>query len=377
MNKLIRKPFPLVVKTFEGLEPILAEEMRKLGATHIRKLQRAVRGEGDVLTLYRLNLMSRTALKVLIQVAEFELRDKGDLYDVARRIAWEEFISPEQSLLIESMVQSRFFESQQDAQREVRDAINDRFRQFSDAWPKVDYDKPDLRIQLLVNQNKALIQIDTSGLSLHRRGYREDVAEVAPLNELVAAATLLYLDYDGRQPLILPPGTPETLVAEAALIARHLAPGLCGREFAVQQWKSFDKPVWNTVKAQVQERSKTGNGSIQVIEPDATRAERLMKVLKATHCADAVQILRMGWNEYTAPVQGGMLLVPPTGTGGFPATFADVDARFTGKPVAVLTSLEEVPSKLSPVPERRWELYQGKAGYLLARYDSSLRVPGF
>lgn len=354
MKALIRNQYTLVAKTFGGLEPLLAEEMRKCGIANIKISQRAVRGEGDILALYRLNLQARTALKVLLHLSEGAIRHPNDLYHEASNIDWTELIQGEQSILVETHVQSKLFETPQAAAVEVKDAILDRFKRVKSKYPRVDLDHPDLRINLHINQFRSMIQADTSGASLHRRGYRKS-EEAALLNELIAAAQVMLTGWDARFPLVIGPGAADTLIVEAALIARRQAPNLERKSFDLLKWKTFDRAVWNTVRMQAQAQVRQARDTVHVLDSTPQNREAAEAGLAYYQAGESVKFLPENLHQYQPNPLGGVLILPYKEREDIPGRVL-VDARY-GKWQIFIFAPREL--HFSRPADRHWRLFQG------------------
>lgn len=237
----------LAVKTFEGLEEILAEEIKNLGGTNIEIGRRAVSFSGSKELVYKANLHLRTALRILINVHQFKAETDQKLYERTRDINWLEIISPEMTFAIDSIVSdSNVFRHSNYASLRVKDAIVDQIREKVGIRPNIDSENPDVRINLLVKGERCTLSLDTSGKSLHRRGYRKS-GGLAPLNEILAAGMVLLSGWDKKTPFFNPMCGSSTILIEAAMIAANMAPGL-KRKFGFMTWKNFDRDLWKKIK---------------------------------------------------------------------------------------------------------------------------------
>ncbi|GAB4330017.1 MAG: THUMP domain-containing protein [Flammeovirgaceae bacterium] len=245
--------FKMVAKTFFGMEQILAEELKKIGAENIEIQKRAVSFEGTQSTLYQSNLWLRTAIKVLKPIHFFKVKNEKELYDEVQKIAWEQLLSWSDTFSVESTISNHpNITHSHYATLKVKDAIVDYFREKVGRRPSVNVENPQLRIHLHISGENGDISLDSSGEVLQRRGYRQEQLE-APLNESLAAALVMYSNWDGVSPLIDPFCGSGTILIEAALIAKNYAPGLLRKEnFAFQKWRDFDRALWRKTIAEAE-----------------------------------------------------------------------------------------------------------------------------
>jgi len=238
--------FLLVAKTMHGLEELLAEELIRLGALDVKTLTRAVSFQGDKELMYRANLWCRTALKILKPIKTFIASDENQLYENIKAIDWSEFMSVDNTLAVQAAVRSEYFTHSQYAALKVKDAIVDQFREKHSKRPSVDIDDPTLRINIQISGNECNVSLDSSGDSLHKRGWRSGQTE-APLNEVLAAGMILLTGWRGETNFIDPMCGSGTLLIEAALIAQNVPPCFKRKEFAFMKWKDYDATLWDRI----------------------------------------------------------------------------------------------------------------------------------
>ena len=234
----ITESFPLTAKTVFGMEEVLAAELAALGAEQIELGRRLVNFSGDQRLMYRANLWLRTAIRVLRPIHSFAAENEKALYDGIRQIDWSVWLDAAGSLAIDPVVYSSFCTHSLYAAQLAKDAIVDQFRDRVGSRPAVDLKHPDLRINLHLNENRATVYLDSSGDSLHKRGYRTLAGE-APLNEVLAAGILQLAGWDRNSPLADFMCGSGTLPIEAALAARRIAPGTFRREFGYMRLARF------------------------------------------------------------------------------------------------------------------------------------------
>ncbi|MFW5775652.1 MAG: THUMP domain-containing class I SAM-dependent RNA methyltransferase, partial [Chitinivibrionales bacterium] len=241
-----QKELRLTATTMAGLEPILAQELDGIGAEAIKPGIRAVTFRGDRALMYRANLQLRTALRILVPIAMFEAYNEDQLYELAQKIEWSRYLSVDDTLAINTAVASKYFTHSMYIGLKLKDAIVDQFRTAFHRRPSVDLEEPTVRIHLRIQDQKCLISLDSSGRSLHLRGYRPQALE-APLNEVLAAGMIIMSGWDGSAPFVDPMCGSGTLPIEAALIATNTAPGLVEEKFGFMNWNSFDADLWKTI----------------------------------------------------------------------------------------------------------------------------------
>ncbi|MFO0847767.1 MAG: THUMP domain-containing protein [Gemmataceae bacterium] len=239
-----------------GLEPVLAGELRRLGAAEVVPGRGGVAFTGDSALVYRANLWLRTAVRVLRPVLEAEVRSPDELYDAVRTVDWSQFLTPDHTLAVDCNVRDSAITHSQYAARRVKDAVCDQFREKVGRRPSVDVEHPGIGINLHVHRNHAILSLDSSWHSLHKRGYRP-VQTRAPLNEALAAGLLLHLGYDGSEPLYDPMCGSGTFAIEGAWIALDRPPGLTRKWFGFFGWPDFDKGLWSAIREDARRRVKT------------------------------------------------------------------------------------------------------------------------
>lgn len=236
--------FPMLAKTFEGLEEILADELKDLGAQDIQKQNRAVAFNGDMEVLYRANYASRFALRILKPIIRFTASDDRELYQKANEIDWGKVFNLHQTFSIDTLVfNSKSFQNSMFASLRLKDAIVDHFRQKYGQRPSVEKDDADIRINLHITGEDCVISLDSSGESLHKRGYRK-LEHVAPINEVLAAAMIKFSGWDGNANFIDPMCGAGTLLIEAAMKMLGIPAGYYRKDYSFHNWKDFDSKLW-------------------------------------------------------------------------------------------------------------------------------------
>ncbi len=245
--------FLMLAKTFKGLEEVLAKELIELGANDVQLERRAVSFRGDKALLYRANLCLRTASRILVPIVEATLTPKKKniapedlLYEAVKRVEWSRYISVENTFAIDATVYSDTFRNSRFVTYRVKDAIADYWMEHADKRPSVAVEAPDILINVHIAKEHLTLSLDSSGESLHKRGYRVANTE-APINEALAAGMLLMAGWKGQSDFYDPMCGSGTLLIEAALIARNIAPGVFRQAFAFEKWPDFDAELWSDI----------------------------------------------------------------------------------------------------------------------------------
>ena len=236
----------LIAKTFQGLEPLLAQELTELGASDIQIGRRMVSFTGDKEMMYRANFFLRTAIRVLKPIKHFKAKSADDVYEAVKAIDWSGYLSPQTTFAVDSVVFSPEFHHSKFVAYKVKDAIADQFRERTGTRPNVSVSNPDIQLHIHISDYDATLALDSSGESLHRRGYRQETV-AAPLNEVLAAGIILMTGWRGESDFLDPFCGSGTLCIEAALIARGIAPGIFRQSYAFEKWTDFDRDLFEQV----------------------------------------------------------------------------------------------------------------------------------
>ncbi len=241
-----RPSFQMIAKTFKGLEDVLAQELTELGANDIQKERRAVSFTGDLSTLYRANFCLRTASRILVPIAVFRASNADAVYEQVKLIDWSLFMNVHTTFSIDTTSFSDTFRNSLFVTYRVKDAIADYWMEREQKRPSIKLTSPDLYLNVHIANETVTISLDSSGESLHKRGYREANTE-APINEALAAGMLLLAGWHGQSNFFDPMCGSGTILIEAALIAQNIAPGVFRKSFAFEKWLDFDKDLFESI----------------------------------------------------------------------------------------------------------------------------------
>lgn len=242
----MKEQFEMVAKTLQGLEDVLADELKAIGAQNIQVGRRVVSFEGDKEVLYKANLCCRTALRILKPICKFIAHDTDSLYEMTKEFDWTQIITVDDSIVVDTVAYSDIFNHTRFVTYRIKDAIVDHFKDRfgADKRPNVRLEDADVMINVHIDEDRVTISLDSSGESLHRRGYRVAQND-APINEVLAAGIILKSGWNGQTPLIDPMCGSGTFLIEAALIAANINPGVFRTSFAFEKWKDFDQDLFD------------------------------------------------------------------------------------------------------------------------------------
>ena len=376
--------YKMLAKTFKGLEEVLAQELTELGADEVQIERRAVSFMGDKALLYRANLCLRTALRVLVPIKEASLSLKGkrekpedQVYAIARSIEWSRYMTADTSFAIDATVYSELFRNSLFVTYRVKDAIVDYWKETTGKRPNVNTENPDLRVNLHIGNDHVTISLDSSGESLHKRGYRVATTE-APINEVLAAGMLLMAGWHGQSDFYDPMCGSGTLLIEAALIARNIAPGVFRSSFAFEKWPDFDAELWSDIyndDSAEREFAHTIHGS----DASFYAIQQATKNVKAAGVQHDVELKQIRMEELkisnTSPL---VMLNPPYGErlksnkemeDLYSAIGSTLKHQFAGGTAWIISSNEAAMKCIGLKPSKKYRLLNGELDCQFNRYD--------
>jgi putative N6-adenine-specific DNA methylase len=300
----------LIAKTLAGLEPVLADELRALGATGIRELKRAVAFDGDIRMLYRANYELRTALRILMPIHSFPAYNERTYYEAVREVDWTEYMRVDDTLAVDAIAVGEVFRHSKYVGLMTKDAIVDQFRDQYGRRPNVNTVAPTLRVNVHVQGTHCDISLDASGDSLHRRNYRRDTVE-APLNEVLAAGMILLSGWNGKGPFVDPMCGSGTLPIEAAMIATQTPPQQKRESFGFFKWPDFNRKVWETVKKEADARVRPFEFQILASDKDPRARNATSINVMSAGLEHTVQVEKMAFEKLAPPEGPGTLVANP------------------------------------------------------------------
>ncbi|MDD2528280.1 MAG: THUMP domain-containing protein [Lentimicrobium sp.] len=293
-----------------SLEPILAGELETLGASDIQLLHRAVAFKGDKRLLYAANYQCRTALRILVPLATFTVDSQQDFYDEIKQIRWEDYFTSTETLAINTTLSGSLFTHSHFVSQRTKDAIADRFREKTGERPSVDISDPDFRINIHLFNNEVTVSFDSSGDSLHKRGYHISNAE-APLSEVLAAGMILLSGWMGDSNFVDPMCGSGTLLIEAAMIGMNLPAGYFRENYGFMKWKDFDAKLWEEVKDDGLQQQRSFDHQIIGSDISATNLRSAAANLKQAGLHKDIELRTGPFQEFTPPKPPGIMITNP------------------------------------------------------------------
>ena len=304
----------MIAKTFYGFENVLAKELLALGAMDVTEGNRMVSFTGDKGFMYKANLSLRTALKILKPYKSFKVNSEQELYDKVYNLPWEDHLDIGSTFAIDPTVHSEIFTHSKYAALKVKDAIVDRFRDRTGERPSVDLDFPSLRINLHIEKNFCNLNFDTSGDSLHKRGYR-GATNIAPINEVLAAGMLMLSGWDGQCDFLDPMCGSGTIPIEAAMIACNIPPNINRKEFAFEKWMDWDEDLYEKIEDSVLNKIRDFRHSIVGYDKAPSAVLKAKENVKLANLQEFVKVEQHDFFETEKEVDGHLHMVfnPPYG----------------------------------------------------------------
>lgn len=299
-----------IAKTLQGLETVLAEELRDLGAQNIEILKRAVSFSGNKALLYAANIHLRTAIKILVPLYTFTANDPQELYDKIYAFNWGEIMDVTDTFTIDNTVFSTIFTHSNYAALKMKDGLVDHFRDKCGTRPSVDKLHPTYRFNIRIKDTDVSIALDSSGESLHKRGYRTE-SHAAPMSEVQAAGLILISGWDRKTTLYDPMCGSGTIPIEAALIGNNMAPGLIRKDFGFQNWRDYDATVFRQLM--VQAAAAVTNQKLPIVGSDIISRNIVMAIKHARNAMpdNTISFFTKAFEEAEPPRDKGIIIINP------------------------------------------------------------------
>ena len=373
--------FELIAKTFMGLEPVLAKELVQLGANNVEAGRRMVSFTGDKEMMYRANFQLHTAIRILKPIKRFQALSADDVYEGVKAVDWTDYLGLDKTFAVDSVVFSEEFRHSKFVAYKVKDAIVDQFREKTGQRPNISISNPDIRLHIHIadvapGKSECTLCLDSSGESLHRRGYRQEAVE-APLNEVLAAGMILMTGWQGDTDFIDPMCGSGTLLIEAALIARNMAPGLFRKEFAFEKWPDFDADLFDEIYND-DSRERPFNHHIYGYDVDIKAVNTARINIKAAGLSNDITVAEQDFKDFQQPQEKSILVTnPPYGerisTPDLLGTYKMIGERlkhqFTGNDAWVLSYREECFDQIGLKASIKIPLYNGSLECEFRKYQ--------
>ena len=368
--------FEMIAKTYHGLEDVLAKELLQLGAQNIKTLRRAVKFKGDLGFMYKANLSLRTAVRIIKPIKNFKVRNEDQLYRELRNIDWEQYMTIDDKFAVDSFVNSPHFKHSLYVALKTKDAIVDQFRDKCGMRPDVDLDHPNLRINVHITDETCTLSIDSSGKSLHKRGYRLETNE-APISEALAAGLILLSGWDKKSHFVDGMCGSGTFLVEAAMIGANIPANINREHFAFQDWPDYDEVLWKLIRSSQLKRAQDCYGRVigYDLNPDTVASAKLN--IANSGLEDYIEIHCENFFETKKP-EGPTHLVfnPPYGVriqGDIPEMYKSIGdtlkKNYSGAEAWFLTSHMDGLKHVGLRASRKIEIYQAKLECRFVKYE--------
>jgi putative N6-adenine-specific DNA methylase len=378
---IMTQTFEMIAKTFMGLEPVLANELTQLGAENVTIGRRMVSFTGDKELMYRANFQLHTAIRILKPIKHFKALSADDVYEGVKDIDWTQYLALDKTFAVDSVVFSEEFRHSKFVAYKVKDAIVDQFREKTGNRPNISVANPDMRLHIHIadvapGQSECTLSLDSSGESLHRRGYRQESVE-APLNEVLAAGMILMTGWTGETDFIDPMCGSGTLLIEAALIARNMAPGLFRKEFAFEKWPDFDADLFDEIYND-DSKEREFKHHIYGYDVDIKAVNTARLNVKAAGLTSDITVTEQDFKVFTQPKEKSIMVTnPPYGerisTPDLLGTYKMIGERlkheFTGNDAWILSYREECFDQIGLKPSIKIPLYNGSLECEFRKYQ--------
>ncbi len=368
--------FTMVAKTLFGFEELLANELIQLGARDVKKGVRNVSFTGDKGFMYKANLGLRTAIKILKPIHSFTVNNETDLYNKIYAMPWEDYLKPTGTLAVDATIHSQLFTHSLYVALKTKDAIVDRFRNDTGERPNVDLKFPDLKINIHIDRRKCTISLDSSGDSLHKRGYKT-ATNIAPINEVLAAGIIMLSGWDGQSDFMDPMCGSGTVLIEAAMIACNIPPNLMRKEFAFERWPDWDVELFERIEASLLKKSRDFHHSIIGYDKAPSAVAKSKDNIKNAQLDDFIKVKH---EDFFKTQKGGeeklhMVFNPPYGERlnidmqGFYENIGNTLKRsYPGTDAWFITSNLDALKHIGLRPSRKIQLFNAKLESRLVKY---------
>ena len=371
----MQESFELIAKTFQGLEEVLAQELIELGANDVQIGRRMVSFSGSQEMMYRANFCLRTAVRVLKPISHFRARNADDVYKAVKEIEWKDILDLDTSFVVDTTVYSTEFRNSKFVAYKVKDAIVDYFMEREGKRPNISVANPDLRLNIHIAEENCTLSLDSSGESLHLRGYRTATVE-APINEVLAAALIKMSGWKFDCDLIDPFCGSGTILVEAALMARNIYPGVFRQKFGFENWKDFNPELLSSI-FEDDSNERTFEHRIVGSDINLRAVEAALANAKAAGVADLITVEQREIRDFKKPEMPAVLITnPPYGERLRPEDISDIyrtlgeklKREFQGGEAWIISSREELFDSMRLRPSFKVPLQNGSLDCELRKY---------
>jgi putative N6-adenine-specific DNA methylase len=368
--------FTMLAKTLFGFEDLLANELTQLGAQDVKQGVRSVSFTGDKGFMYKANLALRTAIKILKPIESFTVRGEQDLYDKVKTMPWEDYLKTTGTLAIDATIHSDLFTNSLYIAQKTKDAIVDRFREQTGERPNVDLRFPDLKVNVHIDRQNCTISLDSSGDSLHKRGYKI-ATNIAPINEVLAAGIIMLSGWDGQCDFMDPMCGSGTILIEAAMIACNIPPNLMRKEFAFERWQDWDVDLFEKIEESLLGKTRDFHHKIIGYDKAPSAVAKAKENVKNAQLEDFIEVKH---EDFFKTQKGGheklhMVFNPPYGERlnlDMESFYKDIGdtlkQNYPGTDAWFITSNLDALKHVGLRPSRKIHLYNAKLEARLVKY---------
>ena len=369
--------FKMLAKTFYGFEDLLENELKQLGAQEVEKGNRVVYFKGDKGFMYKANLSLRTALKILVPIYHCRVKSEHDLYQTVYDYPWEQHFTASETFAIDSVVFGEIFTHSLYVSQKVKDAIADSFRAKTGQRPSVNLTYPDVRINIHIDRDQCTFSLDSSGASLHHRGYRT-ATNIAPLNEVLAAGLILLSGWDQRTDFLDPMCGSGTIPIEAAMMSCKIPANINRKEFAFEKWADWDEDLYLTIEESQLNKIQGLAGTITGFDKAPSAVAKARENVRNANLEEFVTIEKDNFffsqKDQDSPLH--IVTNPPYGErlegdiNALYGSFGDtLKQHYTNTQAWMITSNLEAMKHVGLRPSRKIKLFNGKLESRLLHYN--------
>ncbi|SHI50281.1 putative N6-adenine-specific DNA methylase [Aquimarina spongiae] len=367
----------MVAKTLFGFEEILAKELRDLGAQKVVVGNRMVSFYGDTGFMYKANLCLRTAIKILKPVTSRKIKNENELYDFIQSIRWNDYMTVDDTFAVYATVNSDLFNHSKFIALKTKDAIVDRFRKEKGRRPNVDLSFPDLSVDVHIQRDLCTVSLDSSGGSLHLRGYRTNT-NIAPINEVLAAGLLLLSGWEGQSDFLDPMCGSGTIPIEAAMIACNIPANLNRKEFAFERWLDWDMDLFEKIEEACLNKTRNFSHSIIGMDKAPSVVRKAKTNIENANLSDFIKVKEQNFFESEKETEGPLhiLFNPPyderleINVPEFYGNIGDTLKRgYPGTNAWFVTGNLEALKHVGLRPSRKIKVFNGKLESRLLKYE--------
>lgn len=378
IKDFLKPKFEIIAKCLKGFEQILSDEISSIGGKDVRLENRAVKFTGNKEILYKSNLHLRTALRILVPIWKFKVRDENELYKNVKNIYWDRYLNINKTFAIDSTVNSKLFNHSKYISYKSKDAIADFFKNKTGKRPNVDTENPDLRINVHISNDFCTVSLDSSGTSLNQRGYRKNVG-AAPLNEVLAAGIILQSGWDKNSNFIDLMCGSGTFLIEAAMMALQIPPNFYRPKFGFENWANFDIDLWSEIIYQAKlKRKKQLNFDIIGLDNSQNAIDISNQNINSINLNDFITTIYTDFRKFENKYSTGTIITnPPYGKR---IKIDDLDNlyknlgdklknNFSGFTAWIFTQDTDKFKKIELHPSKKINLLNGQLNCKLLKYD--------